>query len=322
MIGAFAGVVDTFFQRILVEPWFVPRSVEQQVSWLEDARARLLTLSPEELFVSLQSANLVVTEQGRYRGTKTQMLSWDTLSLPAYELFGLRPRTTAPRATLFGDGGRPLWILVHGWLGGSRFMDEIYWPLRPLLRTHDVALLILPGHGSRSVPRYSALPSFPCRNPIRNVLGLLTAVTELGQLLRWLKARGYGSIGVAGSSLGVQIAALGSTLEGDVSRWLFDRPLAELSSPLRRRVERDRPDLRGLLEALQGLYRPVNPLSCPSRISPHQVDVLLGREDRVAGRQEGEALARHFGVAPQTFPTGHVLSLGREAMVLQLLQKL
>jgi pimeloyl-ACP methyl ester carboxylesterase len=191
-----------------------------------------------------------------------------------------------------------------------------------LFKTHDVALIVLPGHGARSLPAYSPLPSFPSRNPIRNLLGLLTAVTETRQLIQWLRSRGYTELGVAGSSLGVQVVALLATVEPCAERYLFDRPLAELKDPLRRRARTETAEMTTLLDALVDFYRPVSPLCRPSRVAPHQVDVLLGREDRVAGLQEGEAFAKHFGVVAKTFPTGHVLSMGREAVVVELMRKL
>jgi hypothetical protein len=201
-------------------------------------------------------------------------------------------------------------------------MDEVFWPLRGLFRTHDVALILLPGHGARSMPASSLLPTFPSRNPIRNLLGLLTAVTETRQLIAWLRERGYEHIGVAGTSLGVQVAALLATVDTSANRYLFDRPLAHLNEPLRRRAQEGATQLLDLHQALLGFYRPVSPLSRKSLVSPEQVDVLLGREDRVAGCAEGEGLARHFGVEAKIFPTGHVLSIGRESMILELMCKL
>jgi len=322
VIAAFSAKIDRFFQRTVVESVFVPRKVEGQVERIHSAKVLLSSLSETELFPAPDFPVMRELRQGRYRGMKTKTITWDMPKVPAGELFHLAPKSTPPQATLFGQGKRPVWILVHGWLGGSRFMDEVFWPLHAIHKTADLVLIRLPGHGPRSIPAYSVFPSFPSRNPVRNVLGLLTAVTEIRELIAWLRESGYERIGVAGTSLGVQVAALLATVDPCAERFLFDRPLANLSDPLKRQMHAETFELTRMLDALEDLYQPVSPLSRPSRVSPNQVDVLLGREDHVVGLDEGEALAAHFGVKAQTFPTGHVLSWGREAVVTDITRKL
>jgi hypothetical protein len=153
-------------------------------------------------------------------------------------------------------------------------------------------------------------------------LGLLSAVTDTRQLIDWLRTQNYTQIGVAGTSLGVQVAALLATVSPVADRFLFDRPLSQLSDPLRRCYQTESCELSQLLDALEACYRPVSPLQRPSRVTHERVDVLLGRQDRVVGHLEGAALARHFGAEAQTFPTGHVLSVGREAVIVELMRKL
>lgn len=315
--------VDIVFQRAFVESRFLPRKIDGHLEWLTRAQATISTLDEQELFIEPPPVELRALGRGRYRGLPTQTFCWTQPALIAAERFGLTVNTKAPRMTLIGQNNRPIWVLVHGWLGGNRLMDEVFWPLRGLFKTHDVALISLPGHGARKSPASSFLPTFPSRNPIRNLLGLLTAVTETRQLVRWLRAHGYEDIGIAGTSLGVQVVALLATVENCAKRYLFDRPLAQLNEPLRRRAAAvGTAEMRRLDEALLDFYHPVSPLRRPSRVLSAQVDVVLGREDHVAGLEEGERLARHFGVAAQTFPTGHVLSLGREALVLAILSQL
>jgi hypothetical protein len=314
--------VDQVFQRAFVESRFLPRKIDGHLEWLSRAQATIASLDDRALFIEPPPAELRAIGHGRYRGLPTQTFSWNLPALIATERFGLGVNTKAPCMTLIGKRQRPIWVLVHGWLGGNRFMDEVFWPLRGLLKTHDVALLSLPGHGARKSPATRLVPTFPSRNPIRNLLGLLTAVTETRQLVAWLRGQGYEDIGIAGTSLGVQVVALLATVENCAKRYLFDRPLAQLNEPLRRRAAVGTAEMRRLEEALLDFYCPVSPLRRPSRVSSTQIDVLLGREDHVAGVEEGERLARHFGVIAQTFPTGHVLSLGREAMVLAILRQL
>jgi pimeloyl-ACP methyl ester carboxylesterase len=253
---------------------------------------------------------------------KTQKFSWESPQLPAEDHFNLKAKSAPPCMTLFAQGERPLWILVHGWLGGSRLMDEVFWPLCDLYRTHDMALYTLPGHGPRSSPSYSLLPTFPSRNPLRNVLGLLAAVTELRQLTAALRAQGYRKIGIAGTSLGVQVVALLATVEDCAERYLFDRPLVELSDPVRRLSLQGTEEFAALAEALESFYRPIRPLCRRSCVEKDRIDVLLAEQDHVAGRSSGERLAQHFKVDPITFPTGHVWSLGREAVIVEIMRKL
>jgi pimeloyl-ACP methyl ester carboxylesterase len=322
VVPSLSAAVDRFFERAIVQRCFVPRKVEGHIERLAQAAAVLGSLSDHELFPEPPKAAMRVLETGRYRGMPTQTLAWDLPHVPASDAFGLTVQTTHPRATLFARGGRPIWVLVHGWLGGSRLMDEVFWPLRRLYQTHDFVLITLPGHGARRRPNLAALPSFPSRNPVRNVLGLLTAVTETRQIVEWVRELGYRHIGVAGSSLGVQVAALLATVGPLADRFLFDRPLVDLSDPLRRAHELPSEDFRRLVEALRAYYARVSPLVRPSRVPSNCVDVLLGLEDHVGGHSEGLALASHFGVEPHTFPTGHVLSVGRGSVIVELMRKL
>ncbi|MGC4063738.1 MAG: alpha/beta hydrolase [Polyangiaceae bacterium] len=268
VVPAFSAAVDRFFERAIVQSCFVPRRVDGHIERLAQAAAILSSLSDAELFPEPSRAVMQVLDEGRYRGMPTQTLAWDLPYVPASDAFGLTVQTTRPRATLFARGGRPIWVLVHGWLGGSRLMDEVFWPLRSLYRTHDFVLVTLPGHGARRHPNLAALPSFPSRNPVRNVLGLLTAVTETRQVVAWLRELGYDEIGVAGSSLGVQVAALLATIGPLAERFLFDRPLVDLSDPLRRAHETPSDGFRRLVEALRTYYARVSPLERPSRVSP------------------------------------------------------
>lgn len=322
MIGALSGSIDRFFQRTVVQSVFVPRKIEGQVERIHSAKVLLATLSEQELFPSPELATMRTLGEGRYRGMKTQTIGWELNQLPAMKLFRLAPKSGAPQATIFGEGARPVWILIHGWLGGGRLMDEVFWPLRSLYRTHDFVLYRLPGHGPRSVPTYSALPSFPSRNPVRNVLGLLAAVTELRELIDWLRKRGTTQLGVAGTSLGAQVAALLATLDPVAERFLFDRPLANLNDPLKRERLDETFEMARVLDALGELYQTVSPMKRPSRVKASQVDVLLGAADEVVGLDEGQNLAAHFGVQAQTFPSGHVLSVGREAVISGIMRKL
>jgi alkylation response protein AidB-like acyl-CoA dehydrogenase len=141
-------------------------------------------------------------------------------------------------------------------------------------------------------------------------------------LVAWLRGIGYERIGLAGTSLGVQVAALLATVDTSADRYLFDRPLADLVEPLQRRAPQESAEMRALLDALRDFYRPVSPFQRPSRVSSLAVDVVVGREDRVVGRKEAETLSRHFDVQARTYPCGHVLSLGRERLVVELMQKL
>lgn len=322
MLARLSHGIDQFFQRAVVERVFVPRKFEGQVERLHSAKVLLSSLPESELFPKPRDVTMRTLSEGRYRGMKTQTMAWDLNSLPAMELFRLAPKSSEPQAVLVGEGNRPLWVLVHGWLGGKRLMDEVFWPLKNLYKTHDFVLYRLPGHGPRSLPSYSVLPSFPSRNPVRNVLGLLAAVTELRELIAWLRRRGTERLGIAGSSLGVQVAALIATLDPVAERYVFDRPLANLSYPVKRNRDRETFEMARILDALGELYGVVSPMKRRSLVEPSRVDVLLGAVDEVVGLEEGQNLADHFGVQAQTFPTGHVLSIGREAVLAEIMRKL
>src|SRR5690606_29381360 len=131
---------------------------------------------------------------------------------------------------LFGSSmPRPVAVLVHGYMGGSFRFEQRVWPLNWLNSLgFDAALFTLPFHGLRAVPQRQT-PAFPQSDIQFNVEAFRQSVTDLRDLVHWLKARGHAHVGVMGMSLGGYIAALTATLEAQLSFLVPIVPLACLA---------------------------------------------------------------------------------------------
>ncbi len=323
-----SGLVDALLSRCVVEPRFVARRPVERATRLSAMLRALPELTETAYFAAPPPLEPRSLTEGRYRGQPTKRLEWDMPVIAAAAGLGVGLRTMGARATLFtgvtahGSARRPLWILIHGWLGGAIARDRREWPFDAILARYDLVHVVLPGHGSRRVAAKGHLPGFPTRNPLANVLGLALATAELRQLIGWLRSVGYARIGIAGTSIGANVAALFASVTADAERLLLDRPLVRMSEPLRRVAARNGDEYQSLLATLETLYAPVNPLLRALTLPSERVDILLGRHDGIVGVAAGQALAAHWGLLPLWFPGGHVLPIGRRNMLLPLLERL
>jgi pimeloyl-ACP methyl ester carboxylesterase len=322
MIERFARWVDAIASASVVEARFVSSGPRERATALCERVSSMQGLTQQDWFPTppeLEPRSLI---EGRDRGRPTQTLSWDLPEIGVSERLGVAACTGPPSVTIHGRERRRIWILLHGWLGGSSGRTRRDWPFEWLLERSDIAQVALPGHGPRREPIAARWPTFPTRNPLANATGLALATAELRQLVAWLRSCGYERIGVAGTSIGANIAALYATLDSDCDRLLLDRPLVRMSEPLRRVAARKGVWYRDRLTLLEAVYAPVNPLERRLRLASDRISVLIGRNDLIAGSQAGQALAAHFGVTPSWFAGSHVLPLGRRARVNELLSEL
>lgn len=332
MIGPCIEWLDWALARCVVEPRFVGSNAIARLRWLAELSARLQSLSEDDWFPTPPDLVPCSAETGRYRDAQTQTILWEAPSLGASERLGTVAHTQRPMATLYGgrsdprasrdrsEGSEPMravWILIHGWLGGSAKWDHRAWPFSKLTERFDLVGYALPGHGLRRANPRVLVPSFPSRHPGRNAVGLALAVAELRQLVSWLRSLGYQQIGIAGTSLGAYVAALYATVSSDCERLLLERPLARMSEPLRAIAQRRGATYSELLAQLEAAYAPVSPLQRALRLPHDRIDMLLGCRDRIAGFEAGQLLARHFGVEPEHFAGGHLVPLGRSVMLLR-----
>jgi pimeloyl-ACP methyl ester carboxylesterase len=318
----FARWVDAIASASVVASRFASANPVQRAAWLGERLSSMQGLTSNDWFPTppeLEPESLI---EGCDRGRPTRTLTWDLPEIGACKRLGVAPSTGAPSVTIHGRDRRRVWLLLHGWLGGKSGRTCSDWPFEWLLERADVAQVTLPGHGPRRQPFTSRWPSFPTRNPFANATGLALATAELRQLVAWFRSSGYQRIGVAGTSIGGNIAALYATVDSDCDRLLLDRPLVRMSEPLRRVAARKGGRNRDWTTLLDAVYAPVNPLERRLLLASDRVSVLLGRNDLISGSKAGEDLAAHFGVAPIWFAGSHLLPLGRQARVRELLNQL
>jgi pimeloyl-ACP methyl ester carboxylesterase len=217
------------------------------------------------------------------------------------------------RARLYGKGGgRPVAILVHGYMAGQWSVEERVWPVRWMNRHDlDVALFLLPFHGVRAARQGGASP-FPGADPRFTNEGFRQTVADLRVLGALLSARGAPAVGVMGMSLGGYTTALMATLE---PRLAFAVPIIPLSSVAD--FARDQGRLgtgeRAAMQhaALEAANRVVSPLARPGLVPKERVLVIGAEADQVTPIRHAELLAKHFDAPLLRLPGGHLLQAWR-----------
>lgn len=260
-------------------------------------------------------AAIVPVETPEARG-KHRTLSWpSTHRLACADL--QRPYTAHRRnaracARLYAKGAqRPVAILVHGYMGGAFALEQRIWPLRWLDELGlDTVLFTLPFHGLRAS---GGAPVFPQSDIRFSVEGFRQSVTDLRDLVHWLRERGHPHVGLMGMSLGGYVIALTATLEPELA---FLVPIVPLACLVEFAREQGRfPQSRGQAieyeELLERAYRAVSPLSRPSRLAGERVLVVAGKADRITPPHHARALAHHFSAPLEAWPGGHLLQFGR-----------
>lgn len=214
-------------------------------------------------------------------------------------------------ARLFTRGARrPAVVLVHGYRAGDYPLWERSWPIERLLETHDVALFVLPFHGVRKPLR--AAVRFPGSDPRVTNEGFRQAMSDLRELVLFLRDRGAPSVGVMGMSLGGYTTALAATLEPLAFAVPFI-PLASFADVAREggRLVGTREEQDAQHAALERAHRVVSPFARPSLVAPGRVLVVAGAEDRITPMRHAERLREHFAAPLEVFPGGHLLQVGR-----------
>ena len=208
--------------------------------------------------------------------------------------------------------GRPAVILVHGYRGGVLPVEQLLWPIdRWRGAGFDVALLVLPHHGSRKIPRASR-PFFPHFDPRLTIEGVRQSVHDVRGLAGWLRGRGAGAVGVCGMSLGGFVSSLLISVAPELD---FAIPLVPLASFADWGDDHD--TLLGQGEqrrrhhaALEAVTRPIDPTARAPQIDPERLAVIAGRADRVNAVHHARRIADHTGAELVLFDGGHLLQFG------------
>jgi pimeloyl-ACP methyl ester carboxylesterase len=311
----------------------VPLGHEARVGVLSDLVERYATLDTSHYFPAPRAVDPTATPAGSWRGLSRIELGWPSLEatfLPemAAHYGRVAENRVAVGRLLTRGGGRPVVILVHGYLMGRLALEERIWPLAELdAHGLDSAFTVLPFHGRRADPRRSGRPEFPGRDPRMANEGFRQAVTELRELALYLRARGHAAVGAMGMSLGGYAVALAATVEPALDFVVPVIPLASLADLARE--QGDLPDApetsaleHGLQEAAHALVSPVHRVPL---VAPERMLVLGARADRITPLSHARRLATHFHAPLATLPGSHLVHLGRASgfdRVFELLTKL
>ena len=207
---------------------------------------------------------------------------------------------------------RPVVVIIHGYMSGAFAIEERMWPLAELdAHGFDVALFVLPFHGTRARAGRTLIPEFPSSDPRMNLEGFRQAVGDLRALVRSLR-ESHGKVGLMGMSLGGYTAALAAGLE-ELSFLIPVVPLASLVDFASEQgsLSADPHEAAREREILERIYRPVSPFSLPSRVAPENALVIGARADRVTPIAHARSLAAHLRAPLIAFRGGHLLQVGR-----------
>ncbi len=221
-------------------------------------------------------------------------------------------RTATARLVLH-DEPRPMAILIHGYLGGAHRMERRLWPMSFWRRLGmDLALFVLPFHGSRAAKGFGRLPPFPGAEPRITNEGFRQSMADLQDFIAFLVERGHPKIGVMGMSLGGFSTALAATLEPKLAFAVPIIPLASIA---------DAALLNGHLgdatvaadqhRALEAVHLMTSPLHRKLAIPATSVLVIGAERDQITPIENARKLATHFHCKLETMHGGHLVQLGR-----------
>jgi dienelactone hydrolase len=218
------------------------------------------------------------------------------------------------------DGPRPTVLLIHGYGMGRIGFDSRAFEV-PRLHDElglDVAAVVLPLHGPRSILRRSGA-GFLDGHPLWTNAAFTQAVWDLRRVCGWLRAQGAPSIGVYGMSLGGYTTALFSSLEDGLACAIPMIPVASLASLTWRQlnpVQRGAAQAAGLSEELfERAWTTHCPLRHQPRVAHERRLIVAAAADRIVPPEQPHALWEHWGrPAVHWFPGTHLAWLGRSAI--------
>ncbi|HEY6079245.1 MAG TPA: alpha/beta fold hydrolase, partial [Polyangiaceae bacterium] len=325
MLGSAAGAVDRFATAAVAAhaartSQARPRPHAERVRALERLAGRLCEDELHDFFAA-PSPILPGERRVRQLGRDGSVddLSWQSDYLPTEQEIAERYASARENAVavarLYTRGqGRPLAIMIHGYMAGPFAFEERIWPLRRLDRAgFDVALFTLPFHGARARVGRGGVPEFPGPDARLNVEGFRQAVFDLQNLVDFLLRRGHARVGVIGMSLGGYTAALLASVE---ERLDFVVPVIPLSSLAE--FAREQGSLSAIAEEaatqqalLERIYRRIDPVARPALVPGERCLVVAAKADRVTPTTHARRLAIHLRAPLESFYGGHLLQLGR-----------
>jgi pimeloyl-ACP methyl ester carboxylesterase len=222
-------------------------------------------------------------------------------------------RTATARLVLH-DEPRPMAILIHGYLGGAHKMERRLWPMSFWRRLGmDLALFVLPFHGSRAARGFGRLPPFPGAEPRLTNEGFRQSMADLRDFVAFLAERGHQKIGVMGMSLGGFSTALAATLEPRLAFAVPMIPLASIADAalLNGHLGAPGDEAKNQHKALEAVHAMTSPLHRKLALPASSVLVIGAEHDQITPIENARKLATHFHCKLETMLGGHLLQLGR-----------
>jgi hypothetical protein len=220
--------------------------------------------------------------------------------------------TAAARVFLHDGAPRPAALLLHGYRAGQWALEERVWPVEWLFDGGlDVVLPVAPFHAVRGRPR--GAPMFPGSDPRITNEGFRQAIFDLRALMGHLLERGSPVTGAMGMSLGGYTTALLATIDPRLGFAVPVIPLASIAQMAQDlgRLTGSASDQRAQLDALEGAYRAVSPLSRPALLDASRILVLGAKGDRITPIHHARRLADHMKAPMRALDGGHLLQLWR-----------
>ena len=233
------------------------------------------------------------------------------LSFPsAYRLFCMEAQerfvTVPENATVHArywrhsEPARAAVVAVHGWTMGDQRINALAFLPGFFYRLGlDVVLLELPFHGRRSPGgNVHSGELFPSADFLRTNEAIGQAISDLRQVVLWLKLRGLQQIGSIGVSLGGYISALWAGLDeldycipvvplvsmGGIA-WEVVRAQCDEAQLMRHNVNRD---------MLESIYQIHAPLEYEVRVPRARRMIIAGLGDAMVPAEQPRALWQHW----------------------------
>lgn len=239
-------------------------------------------------------------------GTRYERITFDSAfspraSEPGAERWRSFQANRTAAATILRHAGEPRpWVVgIHGFCMGFPLTD--FRGLNVDLLHKDlglnVALPVLPLHGSRRVTRVSGEPflSFDLMNAVH---GITQSIWDIRRLIGWIRSQGAPSVSIYGVSLGAYIASLLTGLEDGLDVVVAGIPVSDFAalfhthSPRHIRVRAIEHKILG--GPAEDVYKVISPFSFPPRTPRQGRFVFAGYGDRLATAGQAQRLWEYW----------------------------
>ncbi len=293
------------------------RNLRQQSSDLEKLQRldELAKLPPEKLFVPPPLPEVkreVVTRPPQLAGLGRKY-KLERITFPS-AINSDKPNNDTVAGWWAYRPGRetaPTIIFAHGWMA----YDPGLWLRMPLAWAeplgYNVLMIELPYHMSRTPPgTRSGELSITADLPAA-VVSAQQGVSDIRQVVKWLRAQGVGKIGLMGKSLGGLMSSLTVVAEPELDCAILMIPAVDAGASLWHstytRLVRYDLAKQGIDEAMTSqALGAMNPARQRPAIDPQKVLIIVATADRACPPAETEKLAANWQAPIERIPLGHL----------------